>query len=113
MRRLGLIPAGSEVVTVWHRRLEYAYPTPFLGRNELLGRALGGLKEAGIYSRGRFGAWKYEVGNMDHSVMQGVEAVDSILLGESETTVERPDVVNAARYRGQRPVRPAGEWGPS
>ena len=38
----------------------------------------------GIYSRGRFGAWRYEIGNMDHSVMMGVEAVNNILAGEKE-----------------------------
>jgi hypothetical protein len=49
-----------------------------------------------ILSRGRFGAWKYEVGNMDHSFMQGVEAVNHILSGEPETTLHFPGVVNAA-----------------
>jgi hypothetical protein len=38
-----------------------------------------------IYSRGRFGAWRYEIGNMDHSVMMGVEAVDHALAGAKET----------------------------
>jgi hypothetical protein len=37
------------------------------------------LEKNGIYSRGRFGAWKYEVGNMDHSIMQGVDVVNMIL----------------------------------
>ena len=44
------------------------------------------LMERDVYSRGRFGAWLYENGNMDHSVMQGVEVVDSLLLGTKETT---------------------------
>jgi hypothetical protein len=42
--------------------------------------------ERDVYSRGRFGAWQYEVGNMDHSVMQGVEVVNRVLLGEPEET---------------------------
>jgi UDP-galactopyranose mutase len=44
------------------------------------------LRRAQIFSRGRFGAWKYEVSNQDHSVMQGVEAVDHILRGAPERT---------------------------
>jgi hypothetical protein len=43
------------------------------------------LMEKGIYSRGRFGAWRYEIGNMDHSVMMGVEAVNHVLEGAEET----------------------------
>lgn len=39
-----------------------------------------------IYSRGRFGAWEYEIGNMDHSVMQGVELINHWLAGEPEVT---------------------------
>jgi hypothetical protein len=38
----------------------------------------------GIYSRGRFGAWRYEIGNMDHSVLMGVEAVNHVVSGEKE-----------------------------
>jgi hypothetical protein len=37
------------------------------------------LESHDVYSRGRFGAWRYEVGNMDHSVAQGVEWVNRIL----------------------------------
>jgi hypothetical protein len=43
------------------------------------------LQSNDIWSRGRFGAWLYEVGNMDHSAMQGVEFVNHVLLGEPET----------------------------
>jgi hypothetical protein len=45
------------------------------------------MMEKGIYSRGRFGAWRYEIGNMDHSVMMGVEAVNHIMAGEKETVL--------------------------
>ena len=31
--------------------------------------------------------WKYEVSNTDHSLMQGVELVNKLLLGEEETTI--------------------------
>ena len=31
--------------------------------------------------------WKYEVSNTDHSLMQGVELVNRLMLGEAETTI--------------------------
>ena len=31
--------------------------------------------------------WKYEVANTDHSLMQGVEVVNRLLLDEPETTI--------------------------
>jgi hypothetical protein len=42
------------------------------------------LMERGIVARGRFGAWKYELGNMDHAVKMGVDAARLILFGEPE-----------------------------
>ena len=57
------------------------YPTPTLERDDALKQLLPKLQAKGIYSRGRFGSWKYEVGNQDHSFMLGVEAVDNILHG--------------------------------
>ena len=66
--------------------VDYSYPVPTIDRNAALGTIQPYLMEHGIYSRGRFGAWEYEIGNMDHSVMQGVELVNDWLLGEPETT---------------------------
>ena len=63
------------------RRLEHGYPTPSLARDGALEQALPWLRTAGIWSRGRFGSYKYEVGNQDHSLMLGVEAADNVLFG--------------------------------
>jgi len=87
LRRCGLVEAGHRVQSLWHRRLEYGYPTPWLGRDATLAPIDAELARAGILSRGRFGAWKYEVSNQDHSLMQGIEAVDRILQGTPERTI--------------------------
>jgi len=50
-----------------------------LERDEALSAIQPYLEERGIFSRGRFGAWKYEASSMDQSIMQGVEAVNNIL----------------------------------
>ena len=77
----------SAVVSTWHRRLEHGYPTPWLDRDAVLAPIDRELSDAGVLSRGRFGAWKYEVSNQDHSFMQGVEAVDHLVNGDREATV--------------------------
>lgn len=66
--------------------VDYFYPVPSLTRDDALDAIQPYLMHHDIYSRGRFGAWEYEIGNMDHSVMQGVEAVNHIVLAEPETT---------------------------
>jgi protoporphyrinogen oxidase len=95
----GLIEDDSAIVTTWTHRAPIAYPTPFLGRDTLLNTWLEHLKSLDVYSRGRFGAWKYEVSNMDHAVMQGVEAVENILLGTPELTIQAPALINSKRLR--------------
>ena len=86
LRACQLIGEDSSVISRWHRRLEYGYPTPWLGRDKVLDPVNAALCELGIFSRGRFGAWKYEVSNQDHSVMQGVEVINRILSGTRERT---------------------------
>ena len=75
----------ERIVSRYQRFVGYSYPIPTLGRDQALAVLQPALLEKGIYSRGRFGAWRYEVGNMDHSVMMGVEAVNNILSGEKES----------------------------
>jgi protoporphyrinogen oxidase len=58
---------------------DYTYPIPSLERDRALATIHPWLESVGVFSRGRFGAWRYEVGNMDHSVAQGVEWVNRIV----------------------------------
>ncbi len=75
----------GRIVSRYHRTVAYSYPIPTLGRDRVLATLQPELMEKSIYSRGRFGAWRYEIGNMDHSVMMGVEAINHVLDGEKET----------------------------
>ncbi len=100
-----MIAPDTEIKSKWHLRIEHGYPTPFLGRDQLLDVIEPQLRAHNIFSRGRFGAWKYEVSNQDHSLMQGVEAVDHILFGEEESTFHYPGKVNAGGKNAVRPVQ--------
>ena len=62
---------------------DYTYPTPSLERDGALAVLHPWLESRDVYSRGRFGAWRYEVGNMDHSVAQGVEWVNRVVEGDA------------------------------
>ena len=84
----------DEVVSTYHRRFDHGYPTPSLEREGVLTQLLPKLQAKDIYSRGRFGSWRYEVGNQDHSFMLGVEAADHIVNGAAELTLNYPDFVN-------------------
>ncbi len=79
LRRIGIIPTSSRVVSLWQQVQEYGQPIPFYGRDELLTAIQSRLREQGIFSCGRFGGWVYENGCQEKSFMQGKEAVDSIL----------------------------------
>jgi protoporphyrinogen oxidase len=102
MRNTRLLDAKDNVLSTWHYYAPYGYPTPTVGRDEHLNRIHSKLKPWGILSRGRFGAWRYEVGNQDHCCMQGVEAADSALFGAPEITCWHPELVNAGKHRDQR-----------
>jgi protoporphyrinogen oxidase len=74
----------SKVVSTYLIHAGHAYPVPSVDRDEALAIIQPYLESKQIYSRGRFGSWKYEIGNQDHSLMQGVELVDRWLDGTDE-----------------------------
>ncbi|QGY39309.1 NAD(P)-binding protein [Pseudodesulfovibrio cashew] len=76
----------DDIVTRWETNVDYGYPVPTLSRDASLRAIQPRLEELDIYSRGRFGGWKYEVSNMDHSVMQGVEWAERMVTDTPEST---------------------------
>ncbi len=105
LRATHLIRAEDEIVSRWHRRLPHGYPTPSVERDAILRTVLPALERHHIYSRGRFGAWTYEVSNQDHSMMQGVEIAERLVNGRPELTLPQPNRVNG-RYNPE----PYPEW---
>jgi protoporphyrinogen oxidase len=85
-RLLTRAQADHKIVSRQLLQVPYSYPVPTLERDAALAVIQPWLAERDIYSRGRFGAWRYEIGNTDHSVMMGVEVVDHLVTGVPELT---------------------------
>ncbi|KAK2768165.1 hypothetical protein FQN54_000017 [Arachnomyces sp. PD_36] len=102
-----MVKPEDEIVSTYHRRFDHGYPTPSLEREGVLTQLLPRLQAKGIHSRGRFGSWRYEVGNQDHSFMLGVEAADNIVNGAVEMTLNYPDFVNGRQNTERRLVEGA------
>jgi protoporphyrinogen oxidase len=84
LRSVGLVHGRPPVASTHVERIDYAYPIPTLDRDAALDTIQPWLMEHGIFSRGRFGSWRYEAGNMDHAVKMGADVARSILTGASE-----------------------------
>jgi len=93
-----LIDKREDIVSTWLFRAGYGYPTPGLHRDEALAELIPFFEERGVYSRGRFGLWKYEVSNQDHSFMQGVEVVDRLVNGLPEITAVDSHHANSKKH---------------
>jgi protoporphyrinogen oxidase len=93
-----LIERRDDIVSRWQYRAAYGYPTPSLERDAALAEIIPFFEAHGVYPRGRFGLWKYEVSNQDHSFMQGVELVERLLHGRPEITAQNPQVANGGKH---------------
>lgn len=90
-----MIESRDQIISKFHFSTEYGYPTPSVERDGILKSVLPALEKLGIQSRGRFGAWKYEVSNQDHSLMQGVEWANRMVHNIPELTLFFPETANA------------------
>jgi len=93
-----LIERREDIISTWKYRAGYGYPTPGLERDAALNEMLPFFEGHDVYPRGRFGLWKYEVSNQDHSFMQGVEVVDRLVRGKTEITAPSPGVANSRKH---------------
>jgi len=93
-----LIKSRDEIVSTWSYRAGYGYPTPGLHRDEALAEILPVFEQHDVWPRGRFGAWKYEVSNQDHSFMQGVEIVERLVNSRPEITVADANHANSKKH---------------
>ncbi len=84
LRASGVIAGRPKVASIHVEDIDYAYPVPTIERDASLGTIQPWLGERGVLSRGRFGSWRYEVGNMDHAVKMGIDAARHLILGERE-----------------------------
>ncbi len=81
LMEIGFMPRNARIVDQWSMTSAYGYPTPTIHRDTYVDGVLKKLETYGISSRGRFGMWKYEISNQDHTFMQGVDWADGVTRG--------------------------------
>jgi protoporphyrinogen oxidase len=84
LRASGVVDGTPRVASIHVEDIEYAYPVPTLERDSSLAAIQPWLEQHDVLSRGRFGSWRYEIGNMDHAVKMGIDAARRLVLGEHE-----------------------------
>jgi protoporphyrinogen oxidase len=84
LRAAGVVEGTPKIASMHLEDIPYAYPVPTMKRDDALRTIQPWLMRNDIYSRGRFGAWKYEIGNMDHSVKMGSDAARLAVNGTPE-----------------------------
>jgi protoporphyrinogen oxidase len=84
LRAAGVVAGTPRVASIHVEQIDYAYPVPTVGRDAALAVIQPWLDQQRILSRGRFGSWRYEIGNMDHAVKMGIDAARRLVTGAPE-----------------------------
>ncbi|KAE9547379.1 hypothetical protein FO519_009406 [Halicephalobus sp. NKZ332] len=80
-----IVNSNDQVYSTWHTVLDHGYPIPSIERESEIKKINEVLETRGIFSRGRFGGWKYEFSNQDCSFEIGRQVVGEIFLQEKES----------------------------
>ncbi|CAL9657374.1 hypothetical protein SUDANB21_06841 (plasmid) [Streptomyces sp. enrichment culture] len=99
LRRHGLVPEHAPLASTHLELIEYAYPVPTLDRDAALAEVVPWMEARGIYPRGRFGTWRYEIGNMDHAVKMGIDIARRLVGGTTELLTPAHGAVTVAGGR--------------
>ncbi|KAI9026737.1 hypothetical protein DFJ74DRAFT_630685 [Hyaloraphidium curvatum] len=77
----GILPPSSSLVSLHSLALPHGYPVPTLSRDSALETVIPALADFGIAGVGRFGGWRYELGNQDHAFGEGWAAARGAVEG--------------------------------
>jgi protoporphyrinogen oxidase len=84
LRASGVVAGRPRVASIHVEDIPYAYPVPTLERDDALAVIQPWLAGHDVFSRGRFGSWRYEIGNMDHAVKMGIDAARMLVRRDDE-----------------------------
>jgi protoporphyrinogen oxidase len=87
LRAAGLVAGRPPIASIHVEDVPYAYPIPTRERDSALATLEPWLASRGVFSRGRFGSWRYEIGNMDHAVKMGIDAARRLVTGAKEELI--------------------------
>ena len=76
----------KNIASQWKIKIPRLYPIPAQNRDAALKAINAYLKKRDIRSVGRFGGWRYEIGNVDHSFLAGHH-----LAGGGDMLAQKPD----------------------
>lgn len=80
-----IIDSNEQIYSIWNKILDYGYPIPTIERENELEKSSKIFENFQIYSRGRFGGWKYENSNQDCSFEIGCEIINKIFCQKLES----------------------------